>query len=94
MFYSTSIFKEAGLKDEWPIYATLAMGAANAIQTAVSFWLVEHPKFGRRSLLLIGTIGMFIATVALTISMSLTVSFISSENHLNLSILAQRRGFG
>uniref|UniRef100_A0A914Y006 Major facilitator superfamily (MFS) profile domain-containing protein n=1 Tax=Panagrolaimus superbus TaxID=310955 RepID=A0A914Y006_9BILA len=66
MFYSTEIFKSAGLEDDWPIYATIIMGVTNVFQTTVSFWLVEHRWFGRRLLLLIGTIGMLISTVTLT----------------------------
>uniref|UniRef100_A0AC34FHU2 Major facilitator superfamily (MFS) profile domain-containing protein n=1 Tax=Panagrolaimus sp. ES5 TaxID=591445 RepID=A0AC34FHU2_9BILA len=66
MFFSSTIFEIAGLAGDWPLYATIIMGMTNVFQTAVSFYLVEHRWFGRRLLLLIGTIGMLIGTVALT----------------------------
>ncbi len=39
-------------------YATLAMGALNVLMTIVSVYLVDHPKFGRRTLHLAGLGGM------------------------------------
>jgi SP family facilitated glucose transporter-like MFS transporter 1 len=74
MFYSTKIFQDAGLKDNWPFYATILMGAVNVGQTVVSLWLVDHPKFGRRSLHLIGLVGMFVASILIVISLSIAVS--------------------
>lgn len=74
MFYSTKIFKDAGLPGNWPFYATILMGAVNVAQTLVSLWLVDHPKFGRRSLHLIGLIGMLVASVLIVISLSIAVS--------------------
>jgi hypothetical protein len=40
MFYSTRIFESAGLQGSAPIYATIAMGALNVVQTMVSVYLV------------------------------------------------------
>jgi|UniRef100_A0AC35FT67 SP family facilitated glucose transporter-like MFS transporter 1 len=71
MFFSTRIFTEARLEGDWPIYATIIMGITNVVQTSISLWLVEHPRFGRRLLLLIGTIGMLIGTITLTASIHL-----------------------
>uniref|UniRef100_A0A0N4ZUW6 MFS domain-containing protein n=1 Tax=Parastrongyloides trichosuri TaxID=131310 RepID=A0A0N4ZUW6_PARTI len=64
-FYSTSIFKDAGLKGNAPVYATIGMGLVLVLQTLISTWLVDHPKFGRRPLHLIGLIGMFGASIGL-----------------------------
>uniref|UniRef100_A0A0K0D492 MFS domain-containing protein n=1 Tax=Angiostrongylus cantonensis TaxID=6313 RepID=A0A0K0D492_ANGCA len=72
MFYSTVIFKQAGLSNENAVYATIGMGTVNVIMTVVSVWLVDHPKFGRRSLLLMGMIGMWISTILLVAALSLT----------------------
>ncbi|KIH53485.1 hypothetical protein ANCDUO_16387 [Ancylostoma duodenale] len=58
MFYSTVIFKQAGLSDTGAVYATIGMGAVNVLTTIVSVWLVDHPKAGRRTLLLVGVIGI------------------------------------
>ncbi|VDL69852.1 unnamed protein product [Nippostrongylus brasiliensis] len=72
MFYSTVIFKQAGLTNEGAVYATIGMGSVNVIMTVISVWLVDHPKFGRRSLLLMGMIGMWISTILLVVALSLT----------------------
>ncbi|RCN36509.1 MFS transporter, SP family [Ancylostoma caninum] len=72
MFYSTVIFKQAGLNSEEAVYATIGMGTVNVIMTVISVWLVDHPKFGRRSLLLMGMIGMWISTIFLVTALSLT----------------------
>ncbi|KAI1711917.1 sugar transporter domain-containing protein [Ditylenchus destructor] len=71
MFYSTQIFSEAGLTENWPFYATIAMGFINVVQTMISVWLVDHPKFGRRSLHLIGLVGMAISSLLIVASMIL-----------------------
>ncbi|WKX94708.1 hypothetical protein Q1695_011742 [Nippostrongylus brasiliensis] len=73
MFYSTVIFKTAGLSDEAAVYATIAMGTVNVLMTIVSVWLVDHPSAGRRSLLIIGLIGMWITTVMLTVCITLSM---------------------
>uniref|UniRef100_A0A0N4ZUW5 MFS domain-containing protein n=1 Tax=Parastrongyloides trichosuri TaxID=131310 RepID=A0A0N4ZUW5_PARTI len=79
MFYSTEIFKSAGLKGNAPVYATIGMGFVNVIQTVLSTWLVDHPKFGRRSLHLIGLIGMFFTSILIVGSLSLQKSDASSD---------------
>lgn len=73
MFYSTVIFKTAGLSDQGAVYATIAMGTVNVLMTIVSVWLVDHPKAGRRSLLIIGLIGMWLTTVLLVVCISLSM---------------------
>jgi hypothetical protein len=72
-FYSTAIFKGAGLTGLMPFYATLGVSAANVIQTAISGKLVDHPKLGRRILELCGLGLMFFSTLALVGAMSLSV---------------------
>ncbi|CAD5212191.1 unnamed protein product [Bursaphelenchus okinawaensis] len=71
MFYSTKVFRDAGLQGNGPIYATIAMGAINVAQTVVSLWLVDHPKFGRRSLHLAGLIGMLISSLLIVASLTI-----------------------
>ncbi|EFO99132.1 hypothetical protein GCK72_008039 [Caenorhabditis remanei] len=71
MFYSTVIFRGAGLTGNEPFYATIGMGAVNVIMTLISVWLVDHPKFGRRSLLLAGLTGMFFSTLLLVGALTL-----------------------
>jgi SP family facilitated glucose transporter-like MFS transporter 1 len=73
MFFSTKIFTSAGLTGNAPIYATIAMGALNVIQTVISVYLVDHPKFGRRILHIGGLSGMFVSTLLLTAALSFVV---------------------
>ncbi|KAJ1525394.1 hypothetical protein ONE63_010209 [Megalurothrips usitatus] len=68
MFFSTKIFKLANLSDSGAQYATLGMGSMNVVMTLVSLVLVE--KAGRKTLLLIGFIGMCIDTILLTIALA------------------------
>jgi len=71
MFYSTKIFEDAGLTGNMPFYATIAMGTINVAQTLVSVWLVDHPKFGRRSLHLAGLVGMLFSTILIVVAMAI-----------------------
>uniref|UniRef100_A0A0N5AYB7 MFS domain-containing protein n=1 Tax=Syphacia muris TaxID=451379 RepID=A0A0N5AYB7_9BILA len=75
MFFSTIIFKNAGLGEN-AVYATLGMGLCNVIMTVISVYLVDHPRFGRRSLLLSGLIGMLFSSLALVLSITIYVSSI------------------
>lgn len=67
MFFSSKIFKMAGLNDDNSTYATLGMGGINVFMTIVSLVLVE--KAGRKTLLLLGFAGMTVDTLLLTICM-------------------------
>jgi SP family facilitated glucose transporter-like MFS transporter 1 len=68
MFFSTKIFRMAQLDEESAQYATLGMGAVNVFMTLVSMVLIE--KAGRKTLLLIGFVGMCLTTVLLTICLT------------------------
>lgn len=74
MFYSTTVFRGAGLNPTEATYATIAMGTINVLMTIVSVWLVDHPKFGRRSLHLGGMVGMFFSTIALVVALSIQIN--------------------
>lgn len=65
MFYSTEIFKNAGLKEDMPIYATIVLGVVQLIMTFVCMLIVD--KAGRKILLLLGMSGMSIFSFLLTI---------------------------
>ncbi|CAJ0581254.1 unnamed protein product, partial [Mesorhabditis spiculigera] len=71
MFFSTSIFESAGLHGVSATYATIAMGAINVLMTIISVWLVDHPKFGRRSLHLTGLSVMFIASLLIVLALGM-----------------------
>eukprot|EP00096_Caligus_rogercresseyi_P015440 TRINITY_DN7878_c0_g1_i1.p1 TRINITY_DN7878_c0_g1~~TRINITY_DN7878_c0_g1_i1.p1 ORF type:complete len:482 (+),score=118.63 TRINITY_DN7878_c0_g1_i1:104-1549(+) len=70
MFYSTSIFKSAGLSLSESQYATLAMGAMNVGMTLISLVLIE--KAGRKTLMLIGLFIMFVTTILLMLCLLLS----------------------
>jgi len=63
IFYSTEIFKNAGLDAQASQSATLGMGSMNVLMTFVSLVLIE--KAGRKTLMVIGLIFMFLMTTLL-----------------------------
>lgn len=63
IFYSTSIFKNAGFKDQWPVYCTILLGVVQVIMTFICVIIVD--KVGRRILLLIGMLGMCLSAFGL-----------------------------
>ncbi|KAF5905646.1 solute carrier family 2, facilitated glucose transporter member 1-like, partial [Clarias magur] len=68
-YFSTSIFESAGVAQ--PVYATIGAGVVNTAFTVVSLFLVE--RAGRRSLHLIGLLGMAVSAVLMTIAQALQV---------------------
>ncbi|CAL1609123.1 unnamed protein product [Knipowitschia caucasica] len=66
-YYSTRIFERAGVAQ--PKYATIGAGVVNTAFTVVSVFVVE--RAGRRSLHLIGLLGMAGATILMTIALAL-----------------------
>jgi len=67
IFYSTKIFETADLSPSQSQYATLAMGAMNVAMTFVSLALIE--KAGRKTLMLVGLVGMLLMTTLLLASL-------------------------
>ena len=82
-FYSRKIFEDAGLTGTLPFYMTIFSGFLNFSMTIIAARLMDHQKFGRRSLHLIGLTGMFFSTLGIVFSMSLSVSTV--EISLNFS---------
>lgn len=89
MFYSTRIFREQVFdqNEENAVYATVGVGAVNVLTTCVSVKLVrrastrdtdaylqvEHPRLGRRLLLLIGNGAMIACMVLLSLTLVIIV---------------------
>merc|ERR550534_1722130 len=67
IFYSTKIFRQAGLDESQSQSATLGMGTMNVLMTFVSLALIE--KAGRKTLMLIGLVAMFLMTTLLLASL-------------------------
>jgi sugar porter (SP) family MFS transporter len=84
VYYSPTIFKDAGIKSETHLLAaTVAVGFTKTIFILIAIFLID--KVGRKPLLYISTIGM---TVSL-LSLSLTLSFMSDEKFgIELAILS------
>ena len=74
MFYSTDIFKNAGLDDQASQSATLGMGTMNVLMTFVSLVLIE--KAGRKTLMVIGLTVMFLMT---TLLLAALLTFVSTH---------------
>merc|ERR1719210_3119322 len=79
IFYSTSIFKEAGLDAQASQSATLGMGTMNVLMTFVSLVLIE--KAGRKTLMVIGLTVMFLMTTLLLASL-LTYATVPAMSYL------------
>ncbi|XP_076870333.1 solute carrier family 2, facilitated glucose transporter member 1 isoform X1 [Brachyhypopomus gauderio] len=79
-YYSTSIFEKAGV--EQPVYATIGAGVINTAFTVVSLFLVE--RAGRRSLHLVGLLGMAGSAVLMTIALALLVRRCKHTAHTHL----------
>merc|ERR1712073_74999 len=69
IFYSTEIFKNAGLDAQDSQSATLGMGSMNVAMTFVSLVLIE--KAGRKTLMLVGLSVMVVCTTMLLICLAL-----------------------
>lgn len=69
IYYSTEIFKTAGLSAHWAEYATIATGGVNVVMTLVSAFLMD--RVGRRTLLLVGVGGLLIFSAILALSLIL-----------------------
>lgn len=65
----------AGLTAETSQYATLGMGGMNVLMTVVSLAIIE--KAGRKTLMLIGLVGMMFDVILLTVCLALKVNFVS-----------------
>ncbi|XP_013394366.1 solute carrier family 2, facilitated glucose transporter member 1 isoform X1 [Lingula anatina] len=69
-YYSTSLFTEAGIDDQkLASYLTVGVGGIMVIMTFVTIPLMD--RAGRRTLHLIGLLGMLVLGILLTISMAL-----------------------
>ncbi|XP_043288937.1 glucose transporter type 1 isoform X3 [Venturia canescens] len=65
-YYSTNLFKSAGLSEESAKFATIGIGAIMVCMTLISIPLMD--RTGRRTLHLYGLGGMFIFSIFITIS--------------------------
>lgn len=70
LFFSTSIFRDAGLREQAAIQATLGMSLVNVLMTVVSLFLVD--RAGRKSLHMTGLLGMSITSLVLALCLGNT----------------------
>lgn len=78
LFYSTSIFRDAGLSEHGAVQATLGMGVVNVAMTLVSLFLVD--RAGRRTLHMTGLMGM--AATCLVLALCLNTKS-TSQSHFS-----------
>ena len=71
-FYSTDIFRSAGLDGDWPVYATIILGVVQLVMTIVCMFIVD--RAGRKLLLLIGMIGLAVFSFGLALCRIFAVS--------------------
>lgn len=80
IFYSTSIFRNAGFKDQWPVYCTIMLGFVQVIMTFVCVVIVD--KVGRKILLLVGMMGMCVSAFGLA-TFSILANKYTEDSYLN-----------
>jgi len=64
--YAPAIFQSAGWKLDAALLSTFVVGLTNFLFTAVSFWTID--RYGRRPLYLVGSFGMALSLLALTVA--------------------------
>lgn len=72
-FYSSVIFKDAGISDEYIQYAILSTGVVNVLTTIVCVPLID--KLGRKPLLIYPMVFMIIDFVCLILLLTFKVHF-------------------
>lgn len=80
LYYSTNIFKGAGLEEETARLATIGVGSMLLVMALVSIPLMD--RLGRRTLQLWGLAGMTI------FSLLMTVAFFTYEGNVTMSVFA------
>ncbi|XP_075912521.1 solute carrier family 2, facilitated glucose transporter member 1-like [Petromyzon marinus] len=83
-YYSTKMFTAAGVQH--PGYATIGAGVVNVAFTVVSLFLVE--RAGRRTLHLVGLVGMAVCSVLMTVALA------TVERHQAMSYVSVVAIFG
>ena len=67
--YAPAIFQSAGWQLDAALLSTFVVGLTNFAFTAVSFWTID--RYGRRPLYIVGSLGMALSLLALTIAVLL-----------------------
>ena len=91
-FFSTSIFKSAGMEEEWAQMATLGVGLVNVVMTFASLALIDSS--GRKTLMIAGLGIMDLATWGLLICLVLEIEPILSVLSLIIFVAGFATGPG
>ena len=67
--YAPAIFQSAGWQLDAALLSTFVVGLTNFTFTAVSFWTID--RYGRRPLYIVGSLGMGLSLLALTVAVVL-----------------------
>jgi MFS transporter, SP family, arabinose:H+ symporter len=63
IYYGPKIFTEAGFKVSESLDSQVIIGIMNVVSTILALWKIDH--FGRKPLLLVGTIGMMVSLICI-----------------------------
>ena len=61
LYYTTAIFKMDGASAEWALLQSVIVGATMFVFTTIAMFIIDH--FGRRKLMLLGSIGYIVGLV-------------------------------
>ncbi|KAJ1521313.1 hypothetical protein ONE63_002990 [Megalurothrips usitatus] len=69
LYYSTSVFQEAGMAEDAAKNTTVGVGGIMVVMTLVSAPFAD--RLGRRALMLVGLVGMFVCSLGVTATLAL-----------------------
>ena len=73
-FYSTEIFRDAGLGGQWPTFSSIILFSVQAMTTLICGMIIE--KIGRRRPIIISCIGMGLCSFCLALTKLRGVMFL------------------
>jgi MFS transporter, SP family, xylose:H+ symportor len=85
LYYAPTIFKGLGFGNDAALWQTVIMGFVNIIFTLVAIFTVD--KFGRKPLLIIGSIGMAIGMFAIGLLVYFAADTLATDKVMGMSVL-------
>jgi SP family xylose:H+ symportor-like MFS transporter len=85
LYYAPTIFKGLGFGTGAAMYQTVIMGFVNIVFTLVAIFTVD--KFGRKPLLIIGSIGMTIGMFAIGLLVYFAAGTLATDKVMGMSVL-------
>ncbi|MFD1388844.1 sugar porter family MFS transporter [Oceanobacillus oncorhynchi subsp. oncorhynchi] len=85
IYYAPQVFESAGATGEWAFIIPLLIGVVGTIGVLISMWLVD--KVGRRTLTLVGLIGMTVSLLLVGIGFQISTNSILTITAILLYLL-------